>query len=389
MMHSRSALFRLISPVLALSLLAACHDRTLQPSSSITGVPRLETAKTVDVMTLQPQQVEKTIALPGEIYPYEGVDIYPKISGFIETLYVDRGSKVKRGQLLATLSAPELSSQISEAQAKVSASRFQRAEAVARYESEEETYQRLKGAAKTSGAISADELTTAQKRVAAAAAQISALSGNELSARAAVGSIRNIANYLRIYAPFDGVITSRELHPGALVGPSGSPIAHLEKISRLRLVVSVPEANVANIPAGMPLSFTVAAFQNKVFTGKVSLIAHSLDSKTRTEPVELAVENSSGQLSPGMYAEVQWPDHSVKPVFVVPPGAIVTTTERVFVIRVRHGLVDWVDVKRGDTFGNQVEVIGALQPGDQIVIKATDEIRPGSIVSTEEKSQRS
>jgi len=129
------------------------------------------------------------------------------------------------------------------------------------------------------------------------------------------------------------------------------------------------------------VNFTVPALPGEQFTGVVQRISHSLDAKTRTMPVELDVNNTLGKLAPGMFPEVSWPARRPRPSLFVPPTAIATTTERTFVIRVREGQVEWVDIKRGVAMnqpgGDLIEVFGDLAPGDQIAARGTDELRPG------------
>jgi RND family efflux transporter MFP subunit len=155
----------------------------------------------------------------------------------------------------------------------------------------------------------------------------------------------------------------------------------LQQVSRLRLVVAVPESEVAGVASGTKVDFTVPAAPGEQFTGVVRRISHALDAKTRTMPVELDVDNSSRRLAPGMFPEVSWPARRPRPSLFVPPAAVATTTERTFVIRVRDGQVEWVDVKRGVAMnqpgGDLVEVFGDLAPGDQIAARGTDELRPG------------
>lgn len=142
----------------------------------------------------------------------------------------------------------------------------------------------------------------------------------------------------------------------------------------------VPEAEAESVMLGTRVTFTVPAYPNTAFQGIVRRPAYSLDPKTRSMPVELDVENGSRKLAPGMFADVTWPVKRRSPTLFVPPGAIVTTTERLFVIRVRDGLAEWVDVRRGGTSGNLVEVFGDLSAGDLVVERGTDEIRPGTRV---------
>jgi membrane fusion protein, multidrug efflux system len=137
----------------------------------------------------------------------------------------------------------------------------------------------------------------------------------------------------------------------------------------------------AGVAPGTMAPFTVPALPGERFTGVVRRISRSLDAKTRTMPVELDVDNASGKLAPGMFPEVNWPSRRPRPSLFVPPTAVATTTERTFVIRVREGQVEWVDVKRGVAInqpgGDLLEVFGDLVAGDQIASRGTDELRPG------------
>src|SRR5262249_18487972 len=149
----------------------------------------------------------------------------------------------------------------------------------------------------------------AQKAVEAAQALVRSYDNSIKAAQAQVQAVRDLEQYLQIKAPFDGIIIERNVHPGALVGPgSGSaPLLPLHQISRLRLVVAVPEALVGGIVKGARVPFTVPAYPGEQFFGTVSLLAHDLDPKTRSMAVELEVRNSDLRLGAGMYPEVQWP----------------------------------------------------------------------------------
>jgi RND family efflux transporter MFP subunit len=137
-----------------------------------------------------------------------------------------------------------------------------------------------------------------------------------------------------VTAPFDGVITTRYVHPGALVGPGADvPLLQLDQISRLRLAVAVPEAVVAGLVQGAPVDFKVPAYPDRTFSGIIAWRAYALDMKTRTMPVELDVSNPQRLLAPGMYPSVLWPVERSRASLLVPPTSVVTTTERVFVIR--------------------------------------------------------
>jgi multidrug efflux pump subunit AcrA (membrane-fusion protein) len=121
----------------------------------------------------------------------------------------------------------------------------------------------------------------------------------------------------------------------------------------------------------------VPAYPGRPYTGKIARIAHALDPKTRTMPVELDVFNRDGSLSPGMYPAIHWPVRRAKPALLVPKTSVVTTTERTFVIRSQNGRAEWVDVKKGPAQGDLVEVSGDLRPGDRVVRRGTDELHDG------------
>jgi RND family efflux transporter MFP subunit len=201
-----------------------------------------------------------------------------------------------------------------------------------------------------------------------------------------VRALQDLQSYLKILAPFDGVVTDRMVHPGALVGP-GNDMALLviQQVSHLRLVVPVPEENVSGIMNGANVQFQVPAWPERTYSGAIARISHALEQKTRTMNVELDVMNRDGSLAPGMYPSVKWPVRRSRPSLFVPKTSVVTTTERTFVIRSQNGQAEWVDVRKGVAEGDLVEVFGNLKPGDMVVRRATDEIREGTQIQATAK----
>jgi RND family efflux transporter MFP subunit len=189
-----------------------------------------------------------------------------------------------------------------------------------------------------------------------------------------------------LVAPFDGVVTERGVHPGALVGPPASastpPLLRVEQVARLRLTVAVPESYASAVKQGAVADFAVRSWPREKFHAQVQRIAHSLDAKTRTMAVELDVDNKDGRLAPGMFAQVEWSLARTVPSLLVPPPSIVRTTERTFVDRVRDGVVEQVSVQLGVTAGERVEVFGALEAGDVILKRGREELATGSHVQT-------
>ncbi len=343
-------------------------------------------APAVEITKVVSRKLAVTVRLPGELQPYETVAVFPKLTAFVDWIGVDRGSVVKNGQLLARLVAPEIAAQRGEAQSKLQAAVAQRAESEAKLASEESTYQRLKTASETPGVVAGNDLEVAKKAVEANRARLEAARDGEKAAKAALQSVTEIQGYLQVRAPFDGVVTERNVHPGALVGPgSGSgvnvPLLKVEQIERLRLVVPVPEKYVAGMTEGAKVDFSVPAFPNQTFSGTVARIAHSVDVKTRTMPVELDVMNPNGRLASGMFPEVIWPVRRSDTSLFVPTSSVGRTTEATFVVRIHDGTAEWVNVQTGEVDGKLIEVYGDLHPGDEVASRGTDELRPGTRVT--------
>jgi membrane fusion protein (multidrug efflux system) len=359
------------------STLALCAA-TLAAQTPATPAPAA-----VEVVRVTSKAVERQVKLPGEFQPYLAVPIYAKLPGFVKRVAVDRGSTVKQGQVLVTLEAPEMQAQITEAQAKAQAIGLQKAEAEAKLAGAQNTYDRLKAASATPGVVAENDVIVAQKTAEAAQALVRSYEDSIKAAQAQVQSVRDLEQYLTLKAPFDGIITERNVHPGALVGPGNgsTPLLRLHQVSRLRLVIAVPEALVGAMVKGARVPFTVPAYPGETFYGLANLVAHDLDEKTRTMAVELDVKNPDLRLSAGMYPEVQWPVKRPQASLLVPPTSIVTTTERTFVVRVNNGVAQWVNVGRGARVGDLIEVFGALKEGDTVVRRGTDEIREGSKVN--------
>ncbi len=344
------------STALLCFLLGACPSAA--PTVEPVAPAQLVSASALETVQVEAQVIHAKTLLQGELLPFEAVAVYARTQGFVESIAVDRGSLVKMGQVLARISAPELQAQ--------------RAEAESKSHAEEVTQQRLRAASATPGAVSKQEIDQADATWRASASRVAAL--------------RAMEQYLVIKAPFDGVVTERGVHPGALVGPpvgaSTPPLLRVEQVARLRLTVAVPEAYASAVKQGAITDFAVRSWPREKFHGQVQRIAHSLDAKTRTMAVELDVDNQDGRLAPGMFAQVEWSLARTIPSLLVPPSSIVRTTERTFVDRVRDGVVEQVPVQLGITAGERVEVFGALDTSDEILKRGREELATGSRVQT-------
>lgn len=349
---------------------------------------------TVEMETVASRRLAMNVALPGELQPYEEVRIFPKVSGFVQWIGVDRGSRVKKGQLLATLTAPEIVAQRTEAEAKVQSAENQRIAGEAKLAADESTYERLKAASATPGVISDQELDIAQKTAEGDKARVVSLRNSADAARATLRSAREMEGYLRITAPFDGVVTKRNVHPGALVGPatgsSGqSSMLRVEEVEHLRLVVAVPEIYVSGVRKGATVPFTVPAFPGRSFTGTIARMADSIDTATRTMPVEMDVWNQNLELASGMFPSVSWPVRRATETLFVPQSAVARSGEQSYVLRVREGKTEQVNVSIGASVDGFTEVFGGLKTGEQVALHPSDDLRDGTAVAPQLKNRAS
>jgi len=352
---------------LVTGLLCSCQSKENSPEKK-TETQQTMVAPPTEVFSLQKGRLSSSLQIPGELIAYQQVDLYAKENSFVKKLYVDVGSEVKEGQLLVTMEAPELSSQLAGALSDIKSR-----EAI--YIASKANYDRLLETSKTPGTISPNDLEQADARKNSDFAQLEAT-------KAAYEQIVQMQNYLQIRAPFNGVITARNVNPGAYVGPSGKgsevPLFTLQEQKRLRLVVSVPELYTGYLDHKNEVSFTVKALPNQQFNAQVKRMAGAIDSRLRSERIEMDVVNNDKKLLPGMVAEVNLPLPANDSTFIVPKSAVVNSTQSVFVIRVINNKAEWVDVKTGREDNGIIEIYGNLNPGDLLLRTATDETRNGS-----------
>ena len=329
------------STVLMVSIVG-CNSGTSDKPAPTAAAPAPNAPTTVSTVAVASKKLQTTISLPAQLTPYEQVDIYPKVTGFVETVTVDRGSRVHRAQLLVKLTAPELVSQRSQADAAVKAAQSQLATAQAKLASDNGTYLHMVEAAKTPGVLAENDVLVAGQTVSADKGLVEAANQNVSAAKEALRSVSQTESYLMITAPFDGVVTTRNLHPGALIGPASGaggaqPILQIVDDKRLRLAVPIPEAQVGDMKTGQLVSFTVPAYPGQTFKAPIERISREVDEKSRTMPVELDVKNPDGRLSPGSFTNVSWPLQRSYPTLFVPTTAVTTRSAA----HLRHSSAQW------------------------------------------------
>ena len=355
-------------PLVAIILLCSCHseDNSLKNKSETKPAE----APVTSVFSLKKGSLSSSLQIPGELIPYQQVDLYAKVNSFVKKLYVDVGSEVKEGELLVTMEAPEIGSQLASAESAIKSR-----EAI--YLASKANYDRLVETSKTPGTISPNDLEQAAASKNSDYAQLQA-------AQSAHTEITEMQNYLQIRAPFNGVITARNVNPGAYVGPAGKgselPLFNLQEQKKLRLVLSVPEAYTAYLKNKNEVSFTVRAMPDHAFNAVINRMSGSIDDKLRSQHIEMDVLNNDKKLLPGMVAEVNVPLPGSDSVFVVPKSSVVNSTESVYIIRVINGETQRVNVKTGRDANDLIEIYGKLNDGDTLMISATDEIKNGTVL---------
>ncbi|SEI42819.1 RND family efflux transporter, MFP subunit [Dyadobacter koreensis] len=338
-----------------------------------TDAPVEKTTAVTETFPLKREDLATAFHTPGELISYQQVDLYARETSFVKKLYADVGTEVKAGQLLISMEAPELNSRLAGAESRVKAQE-------AAYIASKANYNRLLETSKTPGTISPNDLDQALARMDADYAQLQ-------SAKASQKEVGASKNYLEVRAPFSGIITARNVNLGAYVGPSGKgsefPLFTLQDQNKMRLVVSIPEAYVGYVNNKTEIKFSVKAYPNEEFTAKVKRLAGALDTRLRSERIEMDVINNDKKLLPGMIAEVSIPLASKASSFVVPKTALVTSMERVFVVKVVDNKAVWVDVQKGRESDENVEIFSdSLKVEDQLVKAASEEVRNGSALNT-------
>lgn len=368
--NNKSSQLKLItlSSILATALLCSCRSKENSIKKETSDPEVAVEVPSTEVFAVQKGRLSSSLQMPGELIAYQQVDLYAKENSFVKKLYVDVGSEVKTNQLLVTLEAPELGSQLAGALSNIKSR-----EAI--YLASKANYDRLNETSKTPGTISPNDLEQADARKNSDLAQLEA-------AKAAYKQIMELQGYLQIRAPFNGVITARNVNPGAYVGPSGkgseAPLFTLQEQKKLRLVISVPEAYTSYLTNKNEVNFTVRALPDQKFKAHINRLAGAIDNRLHSQRIEMDVINNDKKLLPGMVAEVNLPLPSHDSTFIVPKTAVVNSTESVFVIRTVDNKAEWVNVKTGREANGRIEIYGNINAGDLLLIAPSDEIRNGS-----------
>jgi len=357
------------------------------------------------VAKVQRGPMDSTLTIAGEFKPFQDVEVHAKIAGYIQKIYVDVGDHVKQGQTLAILEVPELAAQLSGADAALRRAKeeirreqgdVQRAESA--HAAAHSMYVRLKQASEQQkGLLAQQEVDDAQAKDLETEAQVSsaqaALSAAEQQVEMSAANQKQytaMSGYTRIVAPFTGVVTMRYADTGSLVaaGTSSStqaiPLVRIAQVSKLRLVLPIPESLAGQIHLGDPVKVRVQAL-NKEIAGRVSRFADSLDMQTRTMQTEIDFENRDGQLIPGMYSETQLTLADRPDALSVPLEAVTQSGNSATVLMLTAAnTVEERKITLGIQGRARVEVVYGLHEGDRVVIGNRSQFREGEKVQPKE-----
>jgi RND family efflux transporter MFP subunit len=310
------------------------------------------------------------IILPGNVQPFITSPIYARTNGYLRKWYFDIGAHVKQGQLLAVIETPEVDQQLEQARSNLLT-------AQANLELASITKTRYQGLLK-SNAVSQQDVDNAVGTYNANAAIVEA-------DKAAVQQYSALVSFEKVYAPFDGVITARNTDIGDLINSGSSSnvktdLFHIAQPGKLRVYVNVPEEYSQGIKSGMTADLSLAEFPGRKFQGQLVRTAEAINMTTRTLLIEIDVDNPTGTLLSGSYAEVHLAVPTHASTFLVPVNALLFRTEGLRVGIVRDGKVVLSAVTPGHDFGSQIEIVSGLNPDDQIIVNPPDSILSGQQV---------
>ncbi len=345
--------------------LSACDNNAGNNTTSQGNTLADNKLDTVPVFLLSQKKIEKNIELPAELLPYEQTEMFAKVQGYLKDVNADIGDYVRKGQTVATIEAPEVNSKYAEFQTSLLGAK-------AKFSASLDNYQRLYRAsqANTPGIVAPVDLERVRLQMLADSASYSA-------AEKLAQSYKEVSGYLILKAPFDGIITARKADPGNLTGMN-TPVVTVQNNKILRLRVAVPESYIASRSLSDSVQFKLDAFPEKLFKAKLTRKTGTIDPNTRTELWEYDYNNSSKILKAGAFANVQLKITRQALSFVVPSSSIATTQEKKFLIRVRNDKAEWIDVRQGLTLDDGIEIFGNLSVSDTVVLRATDERKPGA-----------
>jgi RND family efflux transporter MFP subunit len=358
--------------VAVIAVLAFGIRSRVRAATSLRAATTLMAVPSVSVVQPKPAAPSQELILPGNIQPFISSPVYARTDGYLKKWYFDIGAHVKAGQLLATIQAPEVDEQLSQARSTLTTA---------------EANLKLAGITKDRYDNMFEKHAVAQQDRDNADGTYSA---NKTIVDADMASVRHyeaLVSFEKVYAPFDGVITARNTDIGDLInsGSSTAPKTDLFNIAQtgmVRVYVNVPEEYSRGVKPGQTAAdIVLAEFPGQKFSGKVGRTAEAINGTTRTLLTEIDLPNPGNTLLTGSYAEVHLHLPSQNTTFLVPVNALIFRSEKLQAGVVRNGKVELADLTPGHDFGSDIEVVAGLKAGDQVVMNPPDSLVSGEQVN--------
>ncbi|MFZ0818507.1 MAG: efflux RND transporter periplasmic adaptor subunit [Candidatus Acidiferrales bacterium] len=347
-------------------------SRVLAQQTTLNAIPIL------DVVHATPLDAASDLALPGSLEAYVESPIYARTDGYLKKWYRDIGTHVKQGELLAEIETPEVDQQLSQARADLTTAQANLTLAAI-------TASRYQDLLKTDS-VSKQEVDNANGDLAAKKSIVQ-------SSEANVKRLEDLESFKRVYAPFSGVITQRNVDPGTLInagnGGAGKSLFALAQVDPLRVFVAVPQSYAPSVRIGERACLELTEFTGKKFCGQVARTADSMDPATRTLRTEVDVPNSTGTLLPGSYAEVHFDlkisggrlSLPVNALLFRPDGTMAAVVSADNHIELRRLII-------GRDFGSSVEVLQGIEPSDAVVLNPPDSLETGEPVHVKQPAPK-
>ncbi len=332
-------------------------------------------APTVSIEPAKPGASMEMLVLPGNVTAYTDSPIYARTDGYLDRWYFDIGAKVKKGELLAVISTPELDRQVMQAQSDL-------ATAEANANNARTQADRYTGLVK-SNAVSQQDTDTFVNQAAATASAVK-------SAEANLDRLKEMQKFEKVYAPFDGVVTARLIDTGQLISSgsgqsAGTELFHMQALQTLRVYTNVPQLNSQTLKHGMKVDLTFPEYPGKTFAGTLVRTADAIDPVSRTLLVEVDLDNRAGQLMPGSLAQVHFKTQAPAQTYIVPASALIFRRQGMQVATVTQGsegtFAHLVSVVIGEDDGATVQIVSGLNSSDKIVQDPPDSLIDGEKVT--------
>jgi len=380
------AFFALIGVLVAAAVVGGILPR-LTRQKALLAAAETQTGQRpmVEVATARPAAARSTLDLPGDMQALVDSPVFARVDGYLRTRLVDYGDRVKTGQLLAEIDTPELDQQIlNEVKADLDLSKANLN--LARLTVERWRRLAAKGVvAKQEADQKEADFAVTEAQVAKAEASIATTQETVHANEANLHRLEEMKAFARITAPFDGVITARNVDIGTLINSGNGGVArelfHIAQIQVLRIFVNVPQTNVASMHPGQTAELRVQELPGQVFSARVTRIANALDATSRAMLTVLEVPNPRGVLMPGMYAQVRFSTSRAEAAVIVPGDVLILGRQgpRVAVVAPDHR-IHLRQIRIGQDLGSEIEVVSGLAAGEVVVANPSDAVRENALV---------